>query len=160
MVGYVKHHFFQRYRRFESWAHLNQQLQAWLLEVADQRVHGTVHEVVSERFRYEQARLQRLSPFRFDTAYRERRRVALDAYIDVRANRYSVPAHLAGGWVTAHIGLDGGLKVFDLDEHLVATHRLQTPDQGWQVDPQHHARLWKDSFQVQTRELERYQELS
>jgi hypothetical protein len=42
-VGYVKHHFFVRYRAFESWAHLNQVAEQWLREEADQRVHGTVY---------------------------------------------------------------------------------------------------------------------
>ena len=40
-------HFFQRCRDFESWAHLGQLLEAWLLEVSD-RLHGTVKEVVAE----------------------------------------------------------------------------------------------------------------
>ena len=51
LVGYVKQHFFQRYRDFESWAHLGQLLEAWLLEEADQRLHGTVKEVVAVALR-------------------------------------------------------------------------------------------------------------
>jgi len=50
MVGYIKHHFFLRYREFESWAHLNQLAEQWLREEADQRYHGTVREIVAERF--------------------------------------------------------------------------------------------------------------
>ena len=50
MVGYVKGNFFVRYRAFESWAHLNQLAEQWLAEEADQRVQGTVKEVVAERF--------------------------------------------------------------------------------------------------------------
>ena len=50
MVEYVKNNFFVRYREFESWAHLNQLLEKWLAEEADQRLHGTVKEVVAERF--------------------------------------------------------------------------------------------------------------
>jgi transposase len=46
-IGYIKHHFFVRYRAFESWAHLNQLAEQWLREEADPRVHGTVHEVGS-----------------------------------------------------------------------------------------------------------------
>lgn len=49
MVGYVKHHFFVRYRSFESWAHLNQLALQWLREEADLREHGTLHEVVAGR---------------------------------------------------------------------------------------------------------------
>ena len=48
LVHYLKHHFFVRYRAFESWAHLNQLLETWLREEADQRVHGTVREVVAD----------------------------------------------------------------------------------------------------------------
>lgn len=50
MVGYVKGNFFARYREFESFAHLNQLLEQWLRDEADPRVHGTVKEVVAERF--------------------------------------------------------------------------------------------------------------
>jgi len=35
MVGYIKQHFFVRYRSFESWAHLNQLAGQWLREEAD-----------------------------------------------------------------------------------------------------------------------------
>ena len=57
MVGYIKQHFFVRYRSFESWTHLNQQAEQWLLEEADQRLHGTVKEVVAERFERERPSL-------------------------------------------------------------------------------------------------------
>jgi transposase len=49
MVGYIKHHFFVRYRSFESWGHLNQLAEQWLRDEADARCHGTVHEMVAER---------------------------------------------------------------------------------------------------------------
>ena len=61
MVGYIKHHFFVRYRAFHSWAHLNQLAEQWLREEADQRKHGTVQEIVAERFAREQPQLQRLA---------------------------------------------------------------------------------------------------
>ena len=49
-IGSIKPPFFVRYRAFESWAHLNQLAEQWLREEADRRVHGTVGEVVAERF--------------------------------------------------------------------------------------------------------------
>ena len=61
MVDYIKGHFFVRYRSFESWVHLNQQAEQWLAEEADQRVHGTVKEVVAERFARESPFLGPLS---------------------------------------------------------------------------------------------------
>ncbi len=57
MVGYVKQHFFVLYRSFESNEHMNQLLELWLNEVADTRVHGTVKEVVAERFARERPHL-------------------------------------------------------------------------------------------------------
>ena len=158
MVGYVKHNFFERYRAFESLEHLNRLLEGWLAEVADRRCHGTVKEIVAERFEGERAYLQDLPPVRFDTSYRETRRVALDAFVDVRANRYSVPGHLCGQTVAVHIGLDERIKIYDADGELAAEHRLRPATAGWQVVPSHHARLWRETFQVQTRDLRCYEE--
>ena len=125
MVGYIKHNFFVRYRSFESWAHLNQLAEQWLAEEADQRVHGTVKEVVAERFEREQPALKPLPTVRYDTSYHETRQVAWDSYIDVRGNRYSVPADLVGQPVTVRIGLDGSLRVYQA-ETLVAMHTLRS----------------------------------
>ena len=68
MVNYVKGNFFVRYREFESWAHLSQLMEKWLQEEADQRLHGTVNEIVAERFEREKPHLGRLPAVAFDTA--------------------------------------------------------------------------------------------
>ena len=102
MVGYIKHNFFVRYRSFESWAHLNQLAERWLAEEADLRVQGTVKEVVAERFEREKPELRPLPNVRYDTSYLELRQVAWDGYIDVRGNRYSVPASWSGSGGRAH----------------------------------------------------------
>jgi transposase len=107
MVGYVKHHFFVRYRGFENWAHLNQLAEQWLREEADLRCHGTVREIVAARFAREAPLLQPLPARRYDTAYQEMRQVSWDAYIEVRGRRYSVPAHLAGRPVQIRLTLEG-----------------------------------------------------
>jgi transposase len=158
MVGYVKHHFFVRYRAFDSWAHLNQLAEQWLREEADQRVHGTVREVVAERFARESPALQALPTTRYDTSYWELRQVAWDAYIDVRGNRYSVPAWLAGQRVSIRVSLDGQLRVFHGDA-LVATHALRPAAQGWGRDPAHHAALWQ-ALHVEQRPLAVYEEVA
>ena len=157
MVDYIKNNFFQRYRSFESWAHLNQLAEKWLAEEADPRKHGTVKEVVAERFAREAPFLGALPAQRYDTSYREIRHVGWDAYIDVRGNRYSVPGMLAGRTVAVRIGLDGNLRIFAGDE-LVASHRLQSASQGWVTVPEHHADLWKSTLRVERRPLEVYQE--
>jgi transposase len=157
MVGYIKHNFFTRYRRFESWAHLNQLAEQWLREEADQRVHGTVGEVVAERFEREKPHLKALPARRYDTAYVELRRVSWDAMVDVRGNRYSVPAEFAGKMLTVRIGLDGWLRIFDLDR-LVAEHTLRDRRQGWSLVPEHHAGLWAETLKVEARPLRTYEE--
>ena len=78
MVRYLKEHFFVRYRSFASLEHLNQQLEAWLRAEADPRVHGTLHEVVADRFTREQPHLQPLAATRYDTAYYTTRKVGWD----------------------------------------------------------------------------------
>jgi len=159
MVGYVKGNFFVRYRSFESQPHLNQLAEHWLAEEADQRVQGTVKEVVAERFERERPALKPLPLVRYDTAYFEFRRVAYDSYIDVRGNRYSVPAELVGQRVAVRIGLDGALRVYQ-SENLVATHRLRSRQEGWSTVPSHHADLWKDALKVEQRPLAAYEEVA
>lgn len=158
MVGYLKQHFFVRYRAFDSWVHLNQLAEQWLRVEADARVQGTVKEQVSVRFEREAPVLQPLPKIRYDTAYIERRQVGWDAYIDVRGNRYSVPGHLAGQTVRIHLGLEGSLRVYAGDE-LVAQHTLQAAAQGWVSLPDHHRRLWQSTLKVEQRPLQSYEEL-
>ena len=163
MVGYVKGNFFQRYRQFESYAHMNQLGEIWLREEADQRIHGTLKEVVADRFAQEASHLQPLPAMRFDTSYMETRIVSWDAYIEVRGNRYSVPGTLVGQVVRVRIGLDGQLRVYH-DEQMIAEHRMQDRAQGWVTLPDHHAELWRQALgtaalqAVETRPLTVYEE--
>jgi transposase len=158
MVGYIKHHFFVRYRAFDSWAHLEQFAAQWLREEADQRIHGTVRERVADRFAVEAPALQPLPATRYDTSYWELRQVAWDAYVDVRGNRYSVPAALVGRRVGVRIGLDGALRVLD-GETAVAWHQLRPAAAGWATVPEHHAPLWA-AVAVEQRPLAVYEEVS
>lgn len=159
MVGYIKGNFFVRYRTFESWAHLNQLAERWLKEEADQRMHGTLKEIVAERFEREAPTLRALPRVRYDTSYFEYRRVAADSYIDVRGNRYSVPADLVGQRVAVRISLDGTLRVYQ-SENLVATHLLRSQREGWSTLPEHHAELWQNTLKVEQRSLAVYAELT
>lgn len=159
MVGYIKQHFFVRYRAFDSWAHLNQLAELWLRDEADQRLQGTVQEVVATRFAREAPVLQSLPAQRYDTAYRELRQVAWDGYIDVCGNRYSVPSQLAGQTVAVRIGLDGSLRIYAGDL-LVASHLLQSARQGWVTVADHHAQLWQETLRVEQRPLTVYEEVA
>ena len=158
MVGYVKHHFFVRYRAVESWDHLNHQAEQWLREEADPRMHGTVHEVVADRFTREAPTLQPLPAQRYDTSYWESRQVSWDSYIEVRGNRYSVPAPLVGRRVTVRITLDGVVRIYDGDMP-VAEHRLQPATEGWVTVPAHHTALWRQALEVERRPRAVYEEV-
>ncbi len=157
MVGYIKHNFFLRYRSFESFDHMNQLAERWLAEEADLRLHGTVKEVVAERFAREAPHLTALPSVRYDTSYRETRHVSWDAFVDVRGNRYSVPDSLCGALVTVRISLDDKLTVFAGEEKVVE-HRLRPASQGWVVVPAHHAGLWEKALAVERRDLSVYEE--
>jgi len=159
MVRYIKENFFVRYREFENLTHLNQLAEQWLREEADQRLHGTVREVVAARFVREWPQLQALPARRFDTAYRERRVVAWDGYIEVRGNRYSVPGELCGALVEVRIGLDGAVAVDTGAGQLVARHRLKSAA-GWVRVPEHHRILWEQAVTVERRELAVYEEVA
>jgi transposase len=159
MVGYIKHNFFVRYRSFESWEQLNQLAEQWLREEADLRVHGTVKEVVAERFKREKAYLQPLPTMRYDTSYFEYRQAAWDGYIEVRGNRYSVPPALVGQRVVVRIGLDGLLRVFHADQ-LVTSHWLKSRQEGWSTVREHQSEMWKQTLpQVEQRSLAIYEEV-
>jgi hypothetical protein len=158
MVGYIKGNFFVRYRRFESFDHMNALAEQWLWEEADRRIHGTVREGVGERFLREVPTLGALPATRYDTSYRERRLVHWDGYIDVRGNRYSVPAEFGGSTVVIRIGLDGRLSVMAGDV-TIADHRLRKASEGWVTVSDHHRTLWHNTFNVERRDLSVYEEV-
>lgn len=80
-------------RRFETLDELNAWLTTWALTVADERVHGTTHEIPRERFeRDERVRMiavDRRPPSR--ECRTVRRQVATDGYVTIETNRYPVP---------------------------------------------------------------------
>ncbi|MBK1736105.1 IS21 family transposase [Halorhodospira abdelmalekii] len=165
MVRYVKENFFAENREFESIEHLNRELERWLAEVADLRLHGTHQEVVLERFeRAERAELRALPRERFDTAYRFYRTVGWDGYLEVEGNRYSVPDTFCGETVVCRLSLDHELTVYGRGSseepcEPVAWHVLTDPSAGWQTDPEHHRRLWAEVIPVETRDLSVYEEV-
>ncbi|NOK60203.1 MAG: hypothetical protein GFH27_549281n404 [Chloroflexi bacterium AL-W] len=141
------------------WPHLNQTLEGWLQTEADQRVHGTLHERVLDRFTQERAHLAARPPDRYDTAYRETRLVGWDGYINVRGNRYRVPSASSGQIVTVWSGWDDLLRVV-WEDQIIATHQLQPKDQGWVTVPDQHATLWEATLQVETRSWQVYTEVA
>ncbi|HBN0565505.1 TPA: IS21 family transposase [Escherichia coli] len=54
MVKYLRENFFVRYRRFDSFTHVNQQLEQWIADVADKRELRQFKETPEQRFALEQ----------------------------------------------------------------------------------------------------------
>ena len=78
-------------------------------------------------------------------------------------NRYSVPSRYAGESVDIYIGLDDSLRIYaslnyNPDLPPIATHTLQSSQQGWSTVPEHHADLWDNTLQVEKRSLNEYEE--
>jgi transposase len=117
---------------------LRRQLRVWLAEVANRRVHGTTHQLISEAWRAEQADLQPvLGRLPFPHAPQVTRRVSPDAYVAYGANRYSVPWTLAGMEVLLR-QVGDELEVYREGAQL-ATHSLCPGEHQVITLPSHHA---------------------
>jgi len=78
--------------KFESLDALNEWLDTWSITIADERIHGTTHEIPRERF--ERDERPKMIPVDQRPPSREcrtvRRRVGFDGYVEVDTNRYPV----------------------------------------------------------------------
>lgn len=110
MVKYLKEKFFVRYRRFDSLAHVNQQLEQWIADVADKRELRQLSQNPEQRFALEQEHLQPLPDTDFYTSDFDIRHVSWDDYIEVDGNGYRVPEALYGQLVSIRISLDDELR--------------------------------------------------
>jgi len=134
-VKYVKRNFLPG-RMFRDLADFNDQLVAWLAEVADVRVHGTTHERPIDRFAREAGALvHTLDQPSFFHALRRERIVADDWLVAIDANRYSVPWRLIGKTVT--VVRVGATWQISHGGKLVAEHPVLTGRHQLQVDPAH-----------------------
>lgn len=99
----------------------NLDLQAWILK-KDERVHGTTHEVVTQRFDREKSHLAPLPPQAFDTSYRIYRKVYKDCTVRFEGNSYVVPHTLIGKQVILRV--KNQVMRFFFDDHLVVTYDI------------------------------------
>lgn len=152
MVKYLKENFFVRYRRFDSFTHVNQLMEQWMADVADKR------ELRQFRQTPEQGHLQPLPDTDFDTSYFGIRHVSRDSYIGAGGNRYSVPETLCRQPVSIRISPDDELRIYS-NEQQMASHQLCSASSGWQTVPEYHAPLWQRVSMVEHRPLSTYEEL-
>jgi transposase len=106
---------------FTSLERANDDLSAWLT-AKDERVHGTTHEKVSERFERERPHLRALPVHAFDTSYRVYRKVHKDCTVRFECNSYVVPHTLVGKQILLRVK-GRGMRVYE-DEKLVVTYAI------------------------------------
>jgi len=173
-VKYVKRNFLPG-RVFTDLADFNDQLVAWLAEVADVRIHGTTHERPIDRFAREAAALvHTLDQPSFFQALRRERVVADDWLVSIDANRYSAPWRLIGKTVTV-VRVGDHWQISHAGQ-VVAEHPVLTGRHQVQVNPAHGpgaasrnartrfstpnaAPVANDTEPVEVRDLEVYEQL-
>jgi len=99
----------------------NRDLSEWL-QVKDERVHGTTHEVVRVRFERELPFLKPVPAQAFDTSYRVYRKVHKDCTVRFEGNSYVVPHTLVGKAIVLRVK-DGIIRVF-ADNRLVVAYKI------------------------------------
>ena len=136
-IRYLKRSFLPG-REASSLEDLGGQLRAWLAGVANQRVHGTTHQLVAEAWQQERPQLQPIPPGYPPYPYvpEVRRRVSRDAYVAYGANRYSVPWAAAGRdvWIRE---VSGRVEMYDGIERI-AVHAVCPDRHHVLTQPQHH----------------------
>lgn len=134
-VKYIKRNFIPG-RRFRDLEDFNAQLQGWLAEVADVRVHGTTHQRPVDRFAEEaRALVPTVGHPSFVQAMVRERVVADDWLVSIETNRYSVPCRLIGKSVQV-IRSGGHWQIFHQGS-LVAEHEALAGRHQLRVLPEH-----------------------
>lgn len=138
-VKYVKRNFLAG-RRFEDLEHLNRELERWIVEVADVRVHGTTKEPPIERFRQESLRdVSFVPPYRLETIVK--RKVPHDFRVSFQANRYSVPWRYVGH--TVEVWQQGEEIRLIADGLTIARHVRLSGRHQQSIDPAHEEGLFR-----------------
>ncbi|MDN8577908.1 IS21 family transposase [Corynebacterium sanguinis] len=135
--GYLKSSFFPG-RRFTDPADVQHQLDDWITNVANQRIHATTRTVPVTAWAADKVQMTALPPYPPQVGVIRQVRLPRNYYVAVDANRYSVDPLMINRIVTVHADLDrvivrapGGAVVA---EHLRVWGAHQTI-----TDPQHAA---------------------
>lgn len=138
-IGYVRKNFLCGCQATDL-LELRCQFRAWVAGTANQRIHGTTHQCVAVAWEAEKPHLQPVgSRLPYPLAPQQVRKVARDAFVSYRSNRYSVPWQAAGQEVFVR-EVDGYLEILR-DEARLARHRLCTGRHQVQTLPGHHVGL-------------------
>jgi transposase len=143
-IGYVRERFWRGYQ-YTDLKYTNKDMLGWLREVADDRIHGTTHEKVSDRFDKEKPFLGLLPPIAYDISEKLWRKVYKDCQVAFDCNRYVVPHEYVGRDVLLKIN-DGELRIFH-DDKLLVTYKIPE-GKGQTLGIELYERLKKDKDQI------------
>ncbi|AJK70099.1 Mu transposase domain-containing protein [Corynebacterium marinum] len=122
--GYLKSSFFPG-RHFTQPSDVQHQLDDWITQVANQRIHATTRQVPAKVWTADKAKMTTLPPYPPQVGVMRQVRLPRNYYVAVDANRYSVDPRMINRIVTVHA---------DLEQVIV-----RAPDG---VIVAHHVRVW------------------
>ena len=166
-VSYLRRNFFYG-RHFRDLEDLNDQLETWLEETANVRVHGTTGAIPSQRLLHEKLSLNSLPPTAYIPLVTLGRRVSKDGFVAYNGNEYSVPDGLKKMAVEVRATLEE-VSLYQ-EGRLLVCHPVLEGRGKRRRDPAHrrHGRhsiqdkifqISNDTVEVQRRSLEVYEEV-
>ncbi len=137
-VSYLRHNFFYG-RNFHSLEDLNLQVEKWLLETANRRIHGTTNDMPEDRLVKEKPRLLPIPSDAYVPMISLGRRISRDGYISYNGNDYSVPEGLSAAEIQIRATLDD-IHIYQEDK-LVASHPVLEGKGARRLAPEHRRNL-------------------
>jgi hypothetical protein len=166
-VSYLRRNFYYG-RVFRDLEDINRQVESWLANTANLRIHATTREVPADRLKKEASLLRPLNTETYTPIITVGRRISKDGYVSYNGNDYSIPEGLGKAEITVRASLEEvGLYQ---DDHLLALHpvlegrgkRRLTPGHRLGLKPHrgHDITEATDEYiQVERRSLDIYEEV-
>ncbi len=137
-VSYLRQGFFYG-RSFRDLEDLNQQVEVWLAQTANRRIHGTTHAVPAERLLQEVQHLKPLTGEPYLPVMSLVRKVSRDGYISYNSNEYSLPEGVLRGEVQVQVSPQH-LHLYQQGKRL-ATHAIFSGRGERLLDPSHRHKI-------------------
>ena len=131
---YIRQDFFLG-RTFRDLDDLNEQFEAWRVEIANARVHATTRRVVEEHFAEEQPSLIAHPAIPYSAVLTVERRISHEGMVSVGGNLYSVPDATRKRVVEVQ-NHPREVRIFE-DGRLIASHPLLEGRNQRRTDPAH-----------------------
>ena len=131
---YIRQDFFLA-AHFANLEDLNRQLDRWLAEIANARVHATTDRVIGEHFAQERSSLLPLPAGAFNATLKLQRRVSHEGMVSVGGNLYSVPDGTRSRALEVHT-LAREIHIFE-DGMLIAAHPILSGRHQRSLLPEH-----------------------